>query len=214
MNTAGLEKLSELKIVPVIALNDAENAAPLAEALCAGGLPAAEVTFRTGAAEASIRTMVKKFPNMLVGAGTLTSLDQAKRALDAGASFFVTPGFSRKITEFALDNNMPIYPGACTPTELMLLLEYDLPLAKFFPAAQYGGPDAIKALSAPFPKMKFMPTGGVNAGNILTYLASEKVIACGGSWMVKADLIKNGQFDEIQGLTRQAVDLVKGAFGQ
>ena len=211
MNMSGLEKLSERKLVPVIALHDEKDALPLAEALCAGGLPAAEITFRTSAAEASIRAVVKAFPDMMVGAGTLTTIDQAKRARDAGASFFVTPGFSHKIVEFALDEDIPIYPGACTPTELMLLTEYGLPVAKFFPAQQFGGLDTIKALSAPFPNLKFMPTGGINAGNVLTYLASESVIACGGSWMVKPELIRSGRFDEIQALTRQAVELVRGA---
>ncbi len=211
MNMRGLEKLSERKLVPVIALHDAKDALPLAEALCAGGLPAAEITFRTSAAEASIRAVVKAFPDMMVGAGTLTTVDQARRARDAGASFFVTPGFSHKIVEFALAEDIPIYPGACTPTELMLLAEYGLPVAKFFPAQQFGGLDTIETLSAPFPNLKFMPTGGINAGNVLTYLASESVIACGGSWMVKPELIRAGRFDEIQALTRQAVELVRGA---
>lgn len=206
----GLEKLAKIKVVPVIALQDAEDAEPLAEALCAGGLPAAEITFRTAAAEEAIGITVKTFPEMLVGAGTLTTVEQAKRAMDAGASFFVTAGFSRKITEFALGNRIPIYPGVCTPTELMLLLEYDLPLAKFFPAAQYGGLSTIKALAGPFPKMKFMPTGGVNAGNILEYLSFEKIVACGGSWMVKSDLIKAKDFAGITARTKEAMDLIRG----
>lgn len=206
----GLEKLAKIKVVPVIALQDAEDAKPLAEALCAGGLPAAEITFRTAAAEEAIRITAKTFPEMLVGAGTLTTVEQAKRAMDAGASFFVTAGFSRKITEFALGNRIPIYPGVCTPTELMLLLEYDLPLAKFFPAAQYGGLATIKALAGPFPKMKFMPTGGVNAGNILEYLSFEKIVACGGSWMVKSDLIKAKDFAGITARTKEAMDLIRG----
>lgn len=206
----GLEKLAKIKVVPVIVLQDAEDAKPLAEALCAGGLPAAEITFRTAAAEEAIRITAKTFPEMLVGAGTLTTVEQAKRAMDAGASFFVTAGFSRKITEFALGNRIPIYPGVCTPTELMLLLEYDLPLAKFFPAAQYGGLATIKALAGPFPKMKFMPTGGVNAGNILEYLSFEKIVACGGSWMVKSDLIKAKDFAGITARTKEAMDLIRG----
>lgn len=202
------EKIHSLKIIPVITIDDAEDAAPLGQALCAGGLPAAEITFRTTAAEESIKIVAKEYPQMLVGAGSLTSVEQAKRALDAGATFLVTAGFNRKITEYALERNVPIYPGVCTPTELMLLLEYNLSVAKFFPAAQFGGLNTIKALSAPFPQMQFMPTGGINPGNVLDYLSFEKIIACGGSWMVKPELISSGQFEEIASLTRQATTLV------
>ncbi|MGM9522421.1 MAG: bifunctional 4-hydroxy-2-oxoglutarate aldolase/2-dehydro-3-deoxy-phosphogluconate aldolase [Oscillospiraceae bacterium] len=206
----GLEQLAAMKVIPVIALNDAKDAKPLAEALCAGGLPAAEITFRTAAAEESIRITAKEFPNMMVGAGSLINVDQAKRARDAGATFFVSAGFSGKIAQYAIDNDIPYYPGVCTPTEIVALLEYDLPVAKFFPAAQYGGLNTIKALAAPFPQLKFMPTGGVSASNILEYLAFDKIIACGGSWMVKGDFIKNGEFDKIEALSREAVELVKG----
>lgn len=202
------EKIRALKIIPVITIDDAKDASPLGQALCAGGLPAAEVTFRTPAAEESIKIMAKEYPHMLVGAGSLTSVEQAKRALDAGASFLVTAGFNRKVTEYALEQNVPIYPGVCTPTELMLLLEYNLSVAKFFPAAQFGGLNTIKALSAPFPQLQFMPTGGINPANVLDYLSFEKIIACGGSWMVKPELISSGQFDEIALLTTQATTLV------
>ena len=203
-----LTQIAEKRIVPVVKLDRAEDADPLAAALMEGGLPAAEVTFRTDAAEASIREMVK-IPGMLVGAGTVTNVEQAKRAQDAGAAFLVTPGFSAKVTEFAVKEKMPIFPGISTPTELMLALEYDLPVVKFFPAAQYGGLATIKALAAPFPSMKFMPTGGVNAKNIAEYLAYDRIIACGGSWMVKDTLVKAGDFAEITRLTREAVELVK-----
>lgn len=202
------EKIRALKIIPVITIDDAKDTSPLGQALCAGGLPAAEVTFRTPAAEESIKIMAKEYPHMLVGAGSLTSVEQAKRALDAGASFLVTAGFNRKVTEYALEQNVPIYPGVCTPTELMLLLEYNLSVAKFFPAAQFGGLNTIKALSAPFPQLQFMPTGGINPANVLDYLSFEKIIACGGSWMVKPELISSGQFDEIALLTTQATTLV------
>ncbi len=205
-----MEKIEELKIVPVVVLHDAKDAVPLAQALTDGGLPVAEVTFRTEAAESSIKAMSDAFPEMLVGAGTVTSVEQAEKAVAAGAKFLVTAGFNRRVTEYAVENHIPIFPGACTPSELMLLLEYNLPVAKFFPAGQYGGLDTIKALSGPFPNMRFMPTGGVNAGNIREYLAYPKVIACGGSWMVKDTLIKEGRFDEIQRLTSEAVALVKG----
>jgi 2-dehydro-3-deoxyphosphogluconate aldolase/(4S)-4-hydroxy-2-oxoglutarate aldolase len=145
---------------------------------------------------------------MLVGAGTITNVEQARIALGIGCAFLVTPGFSRAVTEFALQHALPIFPGVCTPTELMMLLEYDLPVAKFFPAAQYGGVATIKALSAPFPAMRFMPTGGVSAGNIREYLACDKVIACGGSWMVKDSLIAARDFGEIARLTAEAVALI------
>lgn len=195
------------KIIPVIKLDRTEDALPLADALINGGLPVAEVTFRTDAAEASIRQMAK-IPEMLVGAGTITSIEQAKRALDAGAAFLVTPGFSSDVTEFALRQKLPVFPGISTPTELMMALEYALPAVKFFPAEPCGGLAAVKALSAPFPSMRFLPTGGINADNISDYLAFDRIIACGGSWMVKDVLIKAGNFSEITRLTREAVALV------
>ena len=203
-----MQKIASMKIIPVIKIDHAEDAAPLAEALITGGLPVAEVTFRTSAAEEAIKEM-KKFPEMLVGAGTVTSVAQAKIACSAGAAFLVTAGFDRAVTEFAVENNIPIFPGICTPTEIMFLKEYQLPVAKFFPAEQYGGLSTIKALSGPFPDMKFMPTGGINDKNILDYLANSQVLACGGSWMVKETLINNHQFDEIQRLVKEAVELVK-----
>jgi 2-dehydro-3-deoxyphosphogluconate aldolase/(4S)-4-hydroxy-2-oxoglutarate aldolase len=199
---------AEKKIVPVVKLDRASDAKPLADALIEGGLPVAEVTFRTDAAEESIRQMAK-IPGMLVGAGTVTNLDQAQRAIDAGASFIVTPGFSPKVTEFAADHKMPIFPGVSTPTELMMALEFELPVVKFFPAEQYGGLATIKALAGPFPSIQFMPTGGINAKNILDYLSFKKIIACGGSWMVKDTYINEGNFAEIVKLTREAVELVK-----
>lgn len=203
-----LAQVAEKKIVPVVKLDRVADAKPLGEALCAGGLPVAEVTFRTDAAEESIKIMKKEFPEMMVGAGTVVNVEQAKRALDAGASFLVSPGISRPVVEFALENNLPVFPGTCTPSEVMIAMEYGLPLVKFFPAKQYGGLDTIKALAAPFPTMKFMPTGGINASNILDFLAFDKIIACGGSWMVKDSLINAGDFAEITRLTKEAVLLV------
>ena len=203
-----LAQVAEKKIVPVVKLDRVADAKPLGEALCAGGLPVAEVTFRTDAAEESIKIMKKEFPEMMVGAGTVVNVEQAKRALDAGASFLVSPGISRPVVEFALENNLPVFPGTCTPSEVMIAMEYGLPLVKFFPAKQYGGLDTIKALAAPFPTMKFMPTGGINASNILDFLAFDKIIACGGSWMVKDILINAGDFAEITRLTKEAVSLV------
>ena len=203
------ERIETLKIVPVVVIQDAKDAVPLAKALTAGGLSVAEVTFRTDAAEASIRAMTDEFPDMLVGAGTVTNVAQAEKAIAAGAKFLVTAGFNRAVTEYAVENKLTIYPGICTPTELMFLLEYHLTVAKFFPAEQYGGLKTIKALSAPFPNIRFMPTGGINAGNVKEYLADPKIIACGGSWMVKDSLVREGKFDEIERLTAEAVALVR-----
>ncbi len=204
-----LLQVKKNKIVPVVKLDHAKDSIPLCQALCEGGLPVAEITFRTDAAEESIRRAVKAFPNMIIGAGTIVNTEQAKRALDAGASFLVSPGFSRTVTEFAVNNNIMIFPGACTPTEIMAIMEYQLPVVKFFPAKQYGGLDTIKSLAAPFPDMRFMPTGGIDTGNIKDFLAFSKIIGCGGSWMVKDTYITSGDFANIQKLTAEAVELVK-----
>lgn len=201
-------KIESLKLVPVVVLEDAKDALPLAKALIDGGLPVAEVTFRTAAAEDSIRAISKAYPEMLVGAGTVTNLEQAKTAVAAGAKFLVTPGFSDEVTRYAVENDIPIFPGTCTPTEVMRAMSYGLKVVKFFPASQYGGLNTIKALAGPFPAMRFMPTGGINAGNVKEYLANKHIIACGGSWMVKSDLIAAGKFDEIKRLTQEAVALV------
>ena len=206
--TSLLEQVEAKKIVPVVKLDRASDARALGEALCAGGLPVAEVTFRTDAAEESIRIMKREFPEMMVGAGTVVNVEQAERALAAGASFLVSPGISRSVVEFALDHKLPIFPGTCTPSEVMTAMEYELLVVKFFPAAQYGGLNTIKALAAPFPSVRFMPTGGINASNIMEYLASDKIIACGGSWMVKDSLINAGDFEEITRLTPETVALV------
>ena len=201
-------KIESLKLVPVVVLEDAKDALPLAKALIDGGLPVAEVTFRTAAAADSIRAISEAYPEMLVGAGTVTNLEQAKTAVAAGAKFLVTPGFSDEVTRYAVENDIPIFPGTCTPTEVMQAMGYGLKVVKFFPASQYGGLNTIKALAGPFPAMRFMPTGGINAGNVKEYLADKHIIACGGSWMVKGDLIAAGKFDEIQRLTQEAVALV------
>ena len=201
-------KIESLKLVPVVVLEDAKDALPLAKALIDGGLPVAEVTFRTAAAADSIRAISEAYPEMLVGAGTVTNLEQAKTAVAAGAKFLVTPGFSDEVTRYAVEHEIPIFPGTCTPTEVMQAMGYGLKVVKFFPASQYGGLNTIKALAGPFPAMRFMPTGGINAGNVKEYLADKHIIACGGSWMVKGDLIAAGKFDEIQRLTQETVALV------
>lgn len=210
MNPSDLiTQIEEKKLVPVVKLDRAEDAVPLGRALCDGGLPVAEVTFRTDAAYESIKAMKKAFPEMTVGAGTVVNVEQAKQALDAGSSFIVSPGFSRPVVEFAADHHILVLPGTCTPTEIMAAMEYDLEVVKFFPARQYGGLETIKALAAPFPSIRFMPTGGISASNILEYLSFSRIIACGGSWMVKDTLINEGNFDEIRKLTAEAVSLLK-----
>lgn len=204
------DEIARLKIVPVVALDDEKDAVALADALIGGGLPVAEITFRTAAAEGAIRAIAQQRPEMLVGAGTITNMGQAKRAIEAGAKFLVTPGFSDEITAYAVEREVPIFPGVCTPTEIMMTLKYNLPVVKFFPAAQYGGLATIKALNGPFPALKFMPTGGVSTANVKEYLAYPNIVACGGSWMVKKDLIAAGKFDEIRAMAAEAVALVNG----
>lgn len=203
-----LEMIQELGVVPVVVLNDAKDARPLAEALCEGGLPCAEVTFRTEAAEESIRSMTKEFPEMLVGAGTVLTVEQVDRAIDAGAKFIVSPGFDPEIVDDCLERSIPVFPGCITPSEVAQAVKRGLEVIKFFPAEQFGGIDTIKALAAPYTDIKFMPTGGINAANLEKYLSYDRVMACGGSWMVKADLIRNEEFDIVKKLTAEAVRLV------
>lgn len=208
---ATLEKIAAIGLVPVIKIDRVEDAIPLCRTLKEGGLPVAEITFRTDAAEESIRRVGKAYPDILLGAGTILNAEQAERAIDAGAGYIVSPGFSRSVVEFCLKKGVPITPGAVTPTEIQYLIEYGLEVAKFFPAEQAGGLAMIKALAGPFPQMKYLPTGGIGAQNVLAYLAFKKVIACGGSWMVKDDLIKAGEFDKIRELVSEAVALVAQA---
>ena len=203
-----LEMIQELGVVPVVVLNDAKDARPLAEALCEGGLPCAEVTFRTEAAEESIRSMVKEFPEMFVGAGTVLTIEQADRAIGAGAKFIVSPGFDPEIVDHCLERSIPVFPGCITPSEVAQAVKRGLEVIKFFPAEQFGGIDTIKALAAPYTDIKFMPTGGINAANLEKYLSYDRIVACGGSWMVKADLIRNEEFDIVKKLTAEAVRLV------
>lgn len=205
-----VEEISKIGIVPVIALDDAKDARPLAEALCKGGLPCAEVTFRTDAAEESIRIMANEFPDMLVGAGTVLTTEQVDRAVNAGARFIVSPGLNPKVVAYCQSKNVPILPGTANPSDVEAALELGLEVVKFFPAEQAGGINMIKAMSAPYTKMKFMPTGGINADNLKSYLDFGKIVACGGSWMVKKDLVAAGKFDEIERLTKEAVTRMLG----
>ncbi len=208
MNTI-IEQLGGYGIVPVVVLNDAKKALPLAKALCDGGLPCAEVTFRTDAAEESIRLMSREFPDMLIGAGTVLSTEQVDRAVAAGAKFIVSPGLNPKVVTYCQEKNIPIVPGVVTPTEMEQAMELGLKIVKFFPAEPSGGLAMIKAVAAPYTMLKFMPTGGINAKNVRDYLAYDKILACGGSWMVKGSLIDEDRFDEIEAMCREAVEIVK-----
>ena len=204
-----LEKIKKIAIVPVVLLEDAKDARPLAEALCDGGLPCAEVTFRTEAAQEGIRVMTEDFPEMLVGAGTVLTMEQADRAITAGAKFIVSPGLNPKVVRHCLDQEMTMLPGTATPSDVERAMEFGLDVVKFFPAEAAGGLEMIKALAAPYVSMKFMPTGGINEKNLRSYLDFPKVLACGGSWMVKGELIKTGRFDEIRKLAEKAVALAR-----
>ena len=208
-----LKQIGSTGIVPVVVLNKVADAEPLAEALIKGGLPCAEVTFRTDAAEESIRAIAKKFPDMFVGAGTVLTTEQVDRAIGAGAKFIVSPGLNPKVVEYCIKKGYPITPGIMTPTELEVALGFGLDVVKFFPAENAGGLKMIKAMSAPYTMMKFMPTGGINATNVRDYLACDKILACGGSWMVKGDLINAGNFAEIERLTKEAAQIVKECRG-
>lgn len=200
-----LEKIQKMGIVPVVVLNDTKDAKPLAKALCEGGLPCAEVTFRTEAAEESIRIMSREFPDMLIGAGTVLTTEQADRAVEAGARFIVSPGLNSRVVRHCIEKGVPVTPGTANPSDVEQAIEMGLEVVKFFPAEAAGGLDMIKSMAAPYTKMRFMPTGGINASNVNSYLAFSKILACGGSWMVKGDLIEAGKFDEIARLTREAV---------
>lgn len=204
-----VEKIQSMGVVPVVVLEDAKDAAPLAKALCEGGLPCAEVTFRTEAAEESIRIMTAQYPKMLIGAGTVVSTEQVERAVKAGAKFIVSPGFDGEVVDYCIEKNIPVFPGCVTPSEIMQAVKRNLKIVKFFPAEQYGGVDAIKALAAPYAGIKFMPTGGINTKNLETYLSDDKIVACGGSWMVKGELINAGEFEKIKSLVKEAVRLVE-----
>jgi 2-dehydro-3-deoxyphosphogluconate aldolase/(4S)-4-hydroxy-2-oxoglutarate aldolase len=209
MNQIFIE-LGKMGIVPVIALNDAKDAAPLAKALCDGGLPCAEVTFRTAAAEESIRIMTSQFPDMLVGAGTVLTIEQVDKAIKAGARFIVSPGLNPKVVKYCVDNNITIIPGCSSPTDIEQAIELGLDVVKFFPAEASGGLAKIKAMSAPYGNIMFMPTGGINAMNLTSYLDYNKILACGGSWMVDNAVIASGDFDKITALTKEAVTSMLG----
>ena len=205
-----LEEFSKIGIIPVIALDNVEDAAPLAKALIDGGLPCAEVTFRTAAAEESIRIMSEQFPEMLVGAGTVLTTEQVDRAVNAGAKFIVSPGLNPKVVKYCVEKGIPVTPGCSNPSDEEVAIELGLEVVKFFPAEAAGGLNMIKSMAAPYTKMKFMPTGGINAKNLTSYLDFKKIIACGGSWMVNKDMIAAKDWDGITKLTREAVSTMLG----
>lgn len=205
-----LEEISKIGIVPVIALDRAEDAAPLSRALCDGGLPCAEVTFRTAAAEESIRIMSTQFPEMLVGAGTVLTTEQVDRAVDTGAKFIVSPGLNPKVVKYCVEKNIPITPGTSNPSDVEAAIELGLDVVKFFPAEAAGGLNMIKSMAAPYTQMKFMPTGGISAKNLTTYLDFNRIIACGGSWMVSKDMVNAKDWAGITALTKEAVATMLG----
>ena len=206
------QAISSIGVVPVIKLNHPErDAAPLAKALCAGDVPVAEVTFRAAGAPLAIRIMKETCPDMIVGAGTVTTTEQIDEAIAAGAQFIVTPGFDEALVKYAQEKQLAIYPGCTTPSDYHQALKYGLEVLKFFPAEQFGGLAKIKAMSAPFPQFKVMPTGGVSLKNLKEYLSAPVIAACGGSYMVTADLIDNQKWDEIIDLCKKSREIVKEA---
>ena len=207
------EQFYDFAVVPVVVLEDAKDAVPLADALVKGGLPCAEVTFRTAAAEESIRLMCEKYPEMLVGAGTVLTKEQVDRAVAAGAKFIVSPGLDAEIVDYCLEKEIPVLPGCITPSEVAQAVKRGLKTVKFFPAEQAGGLPMIKEMAAPYTMVKFMPTGGISAKNLKDYLGFDKIICCGGSWMVKGDMIKNKEFDKIAEMTKEAVALAASVRG-
>jgi 2-dehydro-3-deoxyphosphogluconate aldolase/(4S)-4-hydroxy-2-oxoglutarate aldolase len=202
------KRIGDAGIVPVVMIENADDALPLSDALMAGGLPLAEITFRTAAAADAIRRIADARPDVLVGAGTVLATDQADRAIDAGARFIVAPGLNPVVVAHCRERNVAVLPGVCTPTDIEAALGLGLSTLKFFPAEAFGGLATLKALCAPYGTLRFVPTGGINAGNMGDYLSFSKVLACGGSWMVSTDLISGGEFARISELTREAVAIV------
>ena len=206
------EAISSIGVVPVIKLNNPErDAAPLAKALCAGGVPVAEVTFRAAGADKAIKLMREACPEMMVGAGTVTTTAHVDATIAAGGQFIVTPGFDPEIVAYCQEKGIPVYPGCTTPTDYHAALKFGLELIKFFPAEQSGGLAKIKAMAAPFPQFKVMPTGGISLKNLADYIKAPVIAACGGSYMVTADLIDGQKWDEITELCKKSIEIVKEA---
>lgn len=205
-----LKQISDYGIVPVIKFDRVEDALPLAKALCDGGLPVAEITFRTECAAEAMKLVSTELPEMLVGAGTILTIEQVDEAVAAGAKFIVSPGLNPKVVKYCVEKGIPVTPGCANPSDVEQAIELGLDVVKFFPAEAAGGINMIKSMAAPYTKMKFMPTGGINASNINNYLSFNKIIACGGSWMVNDSLIAAGEWDKIVELTREAVNTMLG----
>jgi len=209
-NSRIADELARLKIVPVIVIDDPSAAAPLAGALDAGGLPCAEITFRTASAAEALRRIRDAAPGLLLGAGTVLTVAQAREARNAGARFIVAPGFNPAVVEHCLEHDVPVFPGVCTPTEIEAALTHGLTTVKFFPAEAIGGLKYLKAIAAPYTMMRFVPTGGINGDNLRSYLAFDRVVACGGSWMAPADWIAAKSFERIRDETARAVRVARG----
>lgn len=206
MNIA--ELVRQIGIIPVVSLPKLEHSLPLAESLLAGGLPCAEITFRTAAAAEAIEQIAQRFPELLLGAGTVLTIEQAQRALDCGARFIVSPGTNPTTVDYCLAKGATIFPGVCTPTEVEMALAKGVDVLKFFPAEPAGGVNYLKAICAPYRQVSFIPTGGIDVKNIGQYLAIPQVVACGGSWMVKPEMFEAGDFDKVKQLSAEAVSLV------
>lgn len=208
-----MKKIEEFKLIPVVIIENSEYAIPLGQALIEAGLPIIEITFRTQAAEQVISDLTNKISDLFIGAGTVLRIDQVKKAVSAGARFIVTPGFNPKIVDYCIDNKIPIIPGVNTPSMVEWALDKGLKIVKFFPANLSGGTKMLKSLAGPYPEMRFIPTGGINNECLIDYLKLSNVFACGGSWIVKKDLISSGQFEEIKRLTKNALSLIKSEIG-
>ncbi|MBN2737290.1 MAG: bifunctional 4-hydroxy-2-oxoglutarate aldolase/2-dehydro-3-deoxy-phosphogluconate aldolase [Spirochaetales bacterium] len=209
MNTTIFDSFEKHKLIPVIEIPEVQHAEPLGEALLKGGLPLAEITFRTDCAAQAIKTMGSRFNELIIGAGTVLTIDQVKAAIDAGARFIVSPGIDAKVVEYCMAHYIPITPGAITPSEIQLAIQLGIEIIKFFPAEAAGGLNYLKAISGPFNKIRFIPTGGINQDNITGYLGFNKVLACGGSWIAPKKLISEKRFDEIASLTEKALQQIK-----
>ena len=209
MSNKIIEKISAMGVIPVVAIENASDAGGLGNALIEGGLPCAEITFRTAAAASAIRTLCNSHPGILVGAGTVLTKSDAEIAVDAGASFVVTPGFDGDLVDWCLDQSIPVIPGVMTPTDINAAINRKLNILNFFPAEAAGGVNTLKAISGPYGSIKFVPTGGITLGNLEAYLSLPNVVACGGSWLVQKDQISSGEFDTIESLVREAVQLVE-----
>jgi 2-dehydro-3-deoxyphosphogluconate aldolase/(4S)-4-hydroxy-2-oxoglutarate aldolase len=209
MKSSIFDQFYKIGIIPVLEIDSLPRAAPLAESLLAGGLPVAEVTLRTDVALDSIRAMANKVKDVIVGAGTVIHREQAEAARDAGAQFLVSPGMAEEVVLWAQENQIPILAGAVTPTEMIRGIDLGLNILKFFPAETMGGLSAIKAMSDPFPKLRFIPTGGIKLENTAQYLQNPRIHAVGGSWMAKRQIIAEGNFGEITRMAKEASDLVK-----